>query len=177
MGQVANLALLKGSERSASGPPRRQRPLNAGHFVGAAAELLQMGESEKAAEIFIGLVKLDQQDGEALNHLGFCMLAYDPRGALQRLQQASLLPRLNPLTNIANRILALHLVGRNGDATELAKEGLAEPVEPGDTWLWMHASGGSPLVLSKYSSVSAYIFEMLNHIQNDHSCESTLAVL
>lgn len=163
--RVAHLALLKTSAKSASRKPRRERGLNAEEFVNNAVELLVAGETERAADIFGGLVDLNPRDGEALNNLGFCLLPHDPAAALPLLQQASLLKRLQPAVNLVNRVLALHLLGRNDDALRLAAEAPYEDRSSWSTWLWRHESCSSELGLDNIDDVSAYLQRLVGHIE------------
>lgn len=158
--RIANLALRRSSARPLSRAVRSRYTNGADDFVNAAIAFLKAGEYGRAVEIFEGLVELTPQDGDALNNLGFCLLPIDAEAALRRLQEASLLPRKIPITNICNRVLALHLVGRDGDARQLidAASGL-DRVEC-SVWLWRHLCGEEGLDLIKVGDAEQYLHDL-----------------
>jgi tetratricopeptide (TPR) repeat protein len=159
---AASLALSKSSEQIQS--EARPQALRADEFVATAADLLQRGEFEDAANIFAGLVELSPEDGDALNNLGFCLLPIDPQQALEALQRASLYPRKSPLISTANRVLALHLVGRDDDARAVAREHLTLSQDPEqDVWAWGHECG-QPLTLRSNVNSAKYLQELTDHL-------------
>jgi hypothetical protein len=158
--QAASLALSKSYEQIQS--EARPMPLAASRFVDAAVEMLRGGQYREAANIFAGVVDLSPRDGDALNNLGFCLLPVDPQAALEALQRSSLLHRSNPLISTANRVLALHLVGRNDAALALADEPVAAESES-RVWAWRHECG-QPLALEADVDAAIYLRGLKNHI-------------
>ena len=134
---IASIWLSKSSEPRKTSLP--ERGLSADEFVHAAINHLDEGRIQEAADIFAGLVELRPADGDALNNLGFCLLPLDPSSGLEELERASLYPQGNVALNLANRALALHLVGRDEDALQLGREALgSEHRGVGLAVMWKH---------------------------------------
>lgn len=161
---IASLALTKLSEGRKSVP--EPRGLDPAAFVDTAAEHLQANRVQEAADIFAGLVELRPTDGDVINNFGFCLLPLDPRAALEELQRASLYPRSAALISNANRVLALHLVGRDDDAMRLAAEALgAAPATAGLAFAWQHDHSSGNLTLLTSADPRVYLSELQRHLE------------
>lgn len=166
---IASIALSKSSEQGGLSLP--ERGLGADEFVNAAIAHLREGRIQEAADIFAGLVELRPADGDALNNLGFCLLPIDPIGGLDALQKASLYPRGHVFLNMANRVLALHLVGRDDDALPLAREAVAfEHYAATEAFLWIHVHDSGTLTLAMVDPVH-YMRQLLNHLESEGDVE------
>ncbi|MCZ2811009.1 hypothetical protein O2W15_06135 [Modestobacter sp. VKM Ac-2979] len=160
---ITELALERLAQRRGQAAPARG--LDAATFAKVAADHLTRGDWEKAADVFAGLVDLRPADGDALNNLGFCLLASDPHAALEQLQRASLYERTNPLVNVANRMLALHLLSRDGDALRLASQVTEMPESQRPAFLWAHGKMGEAMSLKEAMNPFEYIQELRSHIE------------
>lgn len=139
--------------------------LDPSHFVRQAAQHLEMGRWEEAASIFRGLSEIRPADGDAWNNLGFCELHGDPARAFVTLEHASLFELDHPLLNVANRCLALHLLGRDDEAVALAEStSYMRDGSLGSVYLWQHTTRAEPLKLRDHANASAYLEELLVHI-------------
>lgn len=163
--EVAHQALTKSSQRLSRRTDSVEAGLDPSGFIAAAVQKLQAGRTRDAADIFAGLVELRPADGDALNNLGFCLIPLDLHKALEALQQASLYPRNQILVSSANRVLALHLLGRDKDALELGRDALSRDPDPeNDAYLWIH-NDESPAMLLGSGNVRRYLQDLLLHIQ------------
>jgi hypothetical protein len=136
---------------------------SASDFIAVAAGHLRNGKPELAAAIFEALTHIDQSDAYALNNYGFCLLILDASAALQALDRANKLFEGQDLTNLANRVLALHLLGRNDEAYALgiSEESRNLPSHSGLMWL---ISQDDELELSDWIDVRAYLKTLMTHI-------------
>ncbi|MGW6130378.1 hypothetical protein ACWFNE_10165 [Cellulomonas sp. NPDC055163] len=160
--QVANLALERMSR--ASGRTHAARDLDPVHFTRRAAHELRSGRWQEAAAIFSALVELRPADGEAWNNLGFCQLAGDPATALTSLEKASFYERDQPIVNVANRCLALHLMGDNAAAKALAESSQHLRLIPArPAFMWIHHCG-SELQLGESVELVPYFDRLYEHI-------------
>jgi len=142
-----------------------ERGLSADQFVEAAIDHLSDGRIQEAADIFAGLVELRPADGDALNNLGFCLLPLDPSGGLEELERASLYPQGNVVLNLANRALALHLVGRDQDALQLAREVMgSEHRGVGRAVMWKHDHDAGELTLESEVDPVQYLGQLSSHL-------------
>jgi len=133
--------------------------------VEAAIDHLSDGRIQEAADIFAGLVELRPADGDALNNLGFCLLPLDPSGGLEELERASLYPQGNVVLNLANRALALHLVGRDQDALQLAREVMgSEHRGVGRAVMWKHDHDAGELTLESEVDPVQYLGQLSSHL-------------
>ena len=84
-------------------------------LVAPAEAYLREGKPELAAALFEAVAKIMPNSVEAHNDYAFCLLATDPHRALEEL---AVLDELQParLIFIANKVLALHLLGRDEEA-------------------------------------------------------------
>lgn len=159
--RAALLALKKSNAQIRT--EARPKALDPDDFVVPAAEFLQGGNYAAAADIFAGLADLSPNDGNVLNNLGFCQMPMDPAAALATLQRSSLYSRDFPLIGTANRVLALHLVGRDEDALALAQEAVLPKGEEGDMYAWEHECGKS-LRLAQHVDSRKYLQDLKQHI-------------
>lgn len=161
---LANLTLARVSQRR--GRRLRPRGLDANDFVLKAVELLRAGKPAEAADIFAGIVALRPGDGEALNNYGFCLLPVDPQAALVALQGAALYDRREPLINVANTALALHLVGRDEEALALAAQGATELGDAdAGAFLWSHDCTTGELLLTEDEAPHTYCRGLIKHLR------------
>jgi hypothetical protein len=119
--------------------------LDPNHFTQAATEHLQAGRYVNASGIFAGIAELRPADGDVWNNLGFCQLPIDLHLALGSLQRAALFGQTDHVVNVANRVLALHLLDRNAEALDIAQHEIkthSDAEEPSPlAFLWSHARG------------------------------------
>ncbi|ASR56474.1 hypothetical protein CBP52_16770 [Cellulomonas sp. PSBB021] len=135
------------------------------HFVRQAVEHLKGGRCEDAASIFRGLVEIRPADGDAWNNLGFCELYSRPASGFAALEQASLYELEQPLINVANRCLALHLLGRDEEAVALAEaSAYLRSGSPASAYLWRHRSRSEPLVLEEDAHPVEYLDGLVAHL-------------
>lgn len=161
--QLSDLALERLSSNRGHRAP--SEGLNAEALTTAAIEHLEHGRWQAAVDIFVGLVALRPTDGDAWNNLGFCQLPIDSELGLRSLQQASLYERHHPFVNTANRTLALHLCGRNGDALRISETALGSTnrKQPAAV-LWNHDLKQQRLGAIGSSEPRAYLAELRDHI-------------
>jgi hypothetical protein len=95
-----------------------------------AFELLQSGRRSDAATVLDGARRLSWELPEPHNDYGFCILPSDPSGALEALEESMRLGYQRTI-NLCNRMLALHLIGKNEAALQLA-ETVANNFHPAD---------------------------------------------
>ena len=93
-----------------------------GKYVGVATDLLRKGERASAAALFDVACELSPRSGDALNNRGFCRLPDDPEGALRDFERAMDSGVFDLAVATANRMLALHRLGRNTSAISLAED-------------------------------------------------------
>jgi len=169
-GVLAQITLDRVASRRPRGLP--SRGLDANEFVGSAVQYMRRTQWRAAAEVFAGLCELRPADGEALNNLGFCLLPIDVEQGLLKLQEASLYPRDHPVINVVNRALALHLLGRDGDAVALGGAALAGAPEPeAPAILWRHTPG-RPLELAEDVEPVTHLRQLVAHASTG-SCDGT----
>jgi hypothetical protein len=162
---IASVWLSKSSD-SPMNTSLSGRGLGADEFVEAAIAHLNDGEIQEAADIFAGLVELRPADGDALNNLGFCLLPLDPSSGLEELEKASLYPQANVVLNLANRVLGLHLVGRDEAALELAREVMgSEHRAVGLAVMWKHNHDAGGLTLESEVHPVQYLGQLLTHLE------------
>ncbi|MCU1437959.1 MAG: hypothetical protein JWP66_1046 [Naasia sp.] len=116
--------------------PRR---VDADQFVNTALDLLRDGRRAAAAALFHTIVQSDPGNAAAANNFGFCVLPENPELALQYLIRADKFGYNSPIINIANRVLALHLLERHASALALAEQWWVErPTDEitGSVYLW-----------------------------------------
>lgn len=165
---VAELAL----ERTAKtkGRQTHRKGLQPIHFAASAAHSLRAGDHVAAENIFSGLIELRPTDGEVWNNLGFCQLASDPGKAILSLQRGAALLRKSTPVNVANQILALHLLGEDDLALSLSRNYLETfPEITHDCFLWQHPSPDASLEVVSVRNVHKYMTELEQHI-TEFSC-------
>lgn len=165
---VAQLAL----ERTAKtkGRQTHRKGLQPVHFADSAARSLQAGDHLAAENIFSGLIELRPTDGEVWNNLGFCQLASDPRKAIMSLQRGAALLRKSTSVNVANQVLALHLLGKDDLALSTSRNYLeTNPEITHDCFLWQHPSRDTSLEVVSVRNVHKYMTDLENHIKRS-SC-------
>ncbi|POH59152.1 hypothetical protein C3B59_18230 [Cryobacterium zongtaii] len=146
--------------------PRRRTGLDASNFIEQASERLANGDWLRASRIFGGLVELRPGDADAWNNLGFCLIWGDTEVALESLRRAELLYRMPTYVCRANQILALHILGRDGEALALVESTFAGPARSGGmAVMWGHPGDneGEPTLLDDVDPTE-YLQELYEHI-------------
>lgn len=137
---LAALAEVLAERSAAADPPKVDQPGLASSFVRSAVAFLQEARYIEAAALFEAIVRRQPNDPEALNNLGFCLLASDPHEALKSLGLANEQRSADHDLVDVNRMLALFVLGRKTAATDLADR-LAQRLVDGrgfrrPTFLW-----------------------------------------
>jgi hypothetical protein len=133
-------------------------------YVQVASNYLAVGEWDKAAGVFEGIVALRPGDGEAWNNLGFCQLGVSAAIALPMLRRGAALQNPIPTICIANEVLALHLLGRDSEALSLAATAPRDDTEASAT-VWLHPVDDGELELGHSSNTVLYLDELCSHIE------------
>jgi hypothetical protein len=155
-------------ERASRSRGQRMVPqdLHPMHFVHQAVDHLEAGRWEEAASIFRGLVEIRPADGDAWNNLGFCEVHGNPESAFAALEHASLFELEQPLINVANRCLALHLLGRDDEAVALAEStSYLRAGSPTSAYLWRHTTRSEALVLDDDAHPAQYLDDLIAHVR------------
>ncbi|WP_448625908.1 hypothetical protein [Geodermatophilus sp. URMC 64] len=151
------------------------RQFSATDFTRAAAENLAAGRQDAAAAILAAVLRLSPDSPEANNNYGFCILPTDVARSLGHLEKAATnISEAVELTNAANRVLALHLLGRDDEARALAEHALALPTKATPSYLWTHGSG--PLRLTEPISPRDHLEQLYEHLLSEtrwDSCRAT----
>jgi tetratricopeptide (TPR) repeat protein len=133
-------------------------------LTAVAADHLKNGRPEVAAAIFKAIVSVIPNDAIAHNNYGFCLLPLDTAAALVELEMASRLGYDN-LTNLANRVLALHLLGRNEESLSLEATGDAQSaIRSVNALMWL-IQHNHILQLSNWIDTRYYLKSLLIHIE------------
>jgi tetratricopeptide (TPR) repeat protein len=165
VGERALAAL--GEEVPRASPPQL---LNAGYFVRPALQAINARQWSTAVDIFRGLTEMSPTDSEAWNNLGFCSLAIDTEEGLRILEHAATLRFGNNLICAANRVLALHRLGRNEEALTLGREAISTaPKTSRLASLWAHPTG-DPHQLTESTDPLVYMKDLLQHIEQNTDC-------
>jgi hypothetical protein len=107
------------------------------HLIAPTLKMLQDGKRREAAAVFEALVRATPRNAVARNNRGFCLLIDDPRDALVELERANDFGFPSRSLNVANRMFALHRLGRVATALELAEEFYDDPSYSDDSvFLW-----------------------------------------
>jgi hypothetical protein len=138
----------------------------ANKLIPVALEHLRNGKPEIAAAIFEAIVAISPEDSDAHNNLGFCMLPIDPSAALPELDLADKLSG-GTFVTLANRVLALHLTGRNADALNLAKSDRVSDLPSGAATMWS-VEDHRELSLIHVDNVRTYLASVVTHIESEH---------
>lgn len=160
---VTQLAL----DRTAQTKGRRNHPtgLQPIHFAESAARSLRAGDHLAAENIFSGLIELRPTDGEVWNNLGFCQLASDPSKAIFSLRRGAALLRNETPVNVANQVLALHLLGEDELALRTSRKYQeANPNIDHDCFLWQHPSPSASLELVSVRNMNKHLTALEAHI-------------
>jgi hypothetical protein len=145
------------------GADAAERPtLTVDDFTVVAVENIHAGRLEVAAGIFEGCTQLEPSNPVAQNNYGFCLLPIDPARAYEALRLAQQLGFSEPITNAADQVLALHLLGRDDEARELARVTLDAGYSPTSAYLWERHGGDLRLIHSP--DVRSYLEDLLRSI-------------
>jgi hypothetical protein len=167
-GVVGEHALSMLGERQ----PRRipPQPLHPSLFVMPATQALSEGRWAAAIDIFRGLVRLLPTDHDSWNNLGFCELAVDPKVALATLTHAATLRHRDGVICAANRTLALHRLGRDDEAVQVADERLRNGRPHMDpATMWAHPAATSH-ELTSVVAPTEYLQNLRDHILAGEPC-------
>jgi hypothetical protein len=145
-----------------SGGPEggQQRRIRTEDFTSVAVENIRARRLDVAAGIFEGWTRVDPKDPTGHNNYGFCLLPTHPAAAYEALRQAETLGFQPAILNAADRVLALHLLGLDDEARELARKALAEGHPHTDGYLWEHTDDAE-LVLKQNRDVHSYLEDLL----------------
>lgn len=107
------------------------------HLTKTAVRLLAAGERGAAAALFDTARQFDWADALIQNNYGFCILPDDPEAALVALEYAGS-TGLHTTVNTANRMLALHWLGRPAAALAIADGALEHwnDLDSHPSYLW-----------------------------------------
>lgn len=107
------------------------------HLTKTAVRLLAAGERGAAAALFDTAREFDWSDALIQNNYGFCVLPDDPEVALVALEYAGS-TGLHTTVNTANRMLALHWLGREAAALVIAENAMEhwDDLDSHPSWLW-----------------------------------------
>src|SRR5712692_7826108 len=152
-------------------------PSDAGKFVRIAADHLRNGKPELAAAIFEALTNVNQNDAEALNDYGFCLLKVDAQAALEVLERSGGIYRGRNLVNLANRVLALHLLNRTEDAYALAVAEATRVLPSERALMWILDEDHYLQLSDADVDVRGYLNNLVAHIDAgcDAACQSAAA--
>lgn len=166
---LADLQAKDWSQRS--GEPQ-DRQFSAHDFTLAAAENLSAGRQEAAAAIFAAVLSLSPGDTDANNNYGFCIMPTDTGRALHHLEKAAatVSDRAVEVTNAANRVLALHLLGRDEEACRLAEVALELPPTRVPSFLWRH--GPEALKLTDLVDPRLHLEQLYAHLNSETRWDS-----
>lgn len=146
-------------------------------FVQIAADILRAGRREEAVALYRGLVRMHPDNPDVNNNYGFCLLPDAPEAGLQWLERAAALRSGGDLdgTNLANRLYALHRLGRHEEALALASQLTASdaPVAFPFAFLWRDAVDGP--VLGERVDTQRYCYELAHAAarkQGDEAAEA-----
>jgi len=141
----------------------------ASSFVKSAIAFLREGRPVEAAALFEAIVRRRPDDAEALNNLGFCMIAVDPGRALESLNAARSLGDCDSDLVDVNKLVALVALGRRTSALDLAAVVSARLADGsglrGATYLWDPKSvlEGRPQLVER-TDFLAYVSEVVQSL-------------
>jgi len=141
----------------------------AASFVSMAADHLRNSEPEAAAAIFETIISVTPNDATAHNNYAFCLMPVDPVTALGELERADKLSG-DDLTTLANRVLALHLLGRNDEALAIGASENARNLPSNNSLMWI-SYDDDVLQLSDWIDVREYLVTLLAHIESERGGE------
>ncbi|MBO0804506.1 MAG: tetratricopeptide repeat protein [Nocardiopsaceae bacterium] len=133
-------------------------------FIPAAADYLRNSRPEMAVALFEAAVAAVPDDAGSHNNLGFCLLPLDIPAALAELRKARDLDYKNPM-NLPNRVLALHLLGRDAESAALATSEEARNISTVHALAWIIREDHT-LLLSSWIPINEYFEALRIHIQN-----------
>jgi hypothetical protein len=156
---IAGLVSESREERSDSVSP-------AAH-VEKALEMLQEGRYSGASAIFESLAALSPLDSQAHNNWGFCLIPFDPEGALKRLEYAADIGMASTPVNVCNRMLCLSRLSRPSSALSLAErywQARTSNDPPEQAWLWDEDANTSGLELQSISNCDSHVARLAERI-------------
>lgn len=133
-------------------------------FIPIVAQYLRKGESEKAVDVYDAVVSVIPADAYAQNNRAFCLLPINPAAALVELEKANELGYAD-LANLADRVLALHLIGRTEEAVALGVTEEAQSKIPSGSGLMWILHDDRSLQLSAWIDIREYIRSLLVKIR------------
>lgn len=138
-------------------------------FVRIAADYLAAGRHDAAISMYEALHKISPNDRQVTNNLGFCLLPRDPQRALCLFDQAWGLRGKKEAVTVANRMLALHVLGRNGEALSSLPRLSECECANSKSWLWVRQHDGS-YHLESDAYPAEYANRLARHIEAEESC-------
>jgi tetratricopeptide (TPR) repeat protein len=136
-------------------------------LISVAADYLRSSRPEMAAALFEAVISVMPNDARAHNHYAFCLLPFDRAAALVELDTANTLG-FKDLANLADRVLALHLLGRNEESIALATSEEARKTPSTDGLMWI-VQEDHTLLLSSWVDIRQYLRSLLVHIDREHN--------
>jgi len=163
--EISNEIAQRTSQDWRRGSTREGKSDLASSFISVAADHLRNGRSEFAAAIFEAVLSLSPNDEDARNNYAFCLMPVDPVNAMAELEKLN--ESAHPtLTTLANRVLALHLLGRDEAALALGKSEEAQNLPSLSGLMWL-VDADHALRLSDWVDTRRYLLTLLDHIDKD----------
>lgn len=129
------------------------------YLIAPTLKMLQDGKRREAAAVFEALVRATPRNAVARNNRGFCLLIDDPGDALAELERANDLGFPSRSLNVANRMFALHRLGRLATALELAEVSYDDSSDSNDSvYLWSITSDEPEI--AQIGDVTNYIYDL-----------------
>jgi tetratricopeptide (TPR) repeat protein len=156
------------ADRTVSGrDPARAPSIPAYKYVTVALDLLASGNRNAAVAIFDLACQADPSSAEAFNNRGFCRLPDSSAEALRDFEKAAQLGLEGDPVNLGNRMLALHRLGRNATALELAERIWPSQRRrpPAIGYMWDFTS--EEHATARFSDVRAYVTSLAVHVATD----------
>jgi len=150
--------------------PDQNRPITP-RLVEPAAAFLEEGRRVEAAALFEAGLRMDPNDADTYNNLGFCVLPDEPARAMELFEKAVELDPDRDLSRM-NRVLALALLGKRGEAIDSAirlREEAGERFKEDTGWLWNIESTLSECesFIDKDVIFGSYLDELIDSLGGD----------
>jgi len=144
-------------------------------LVEPAVAFLEEGRRTEAAALFEALLRMDPSNADTHNNLGFCMLPDQPTRAIELFEQAK---ELDPDLDLPsmNRVLALTLAGKRGEAIDSAirlREEAGSRLARDRGWLWNIESvlSESEPFVTEVDNFGSYLEELVLILEGDQERE------
>jgi hypothetical protein len=146
-------------------------------LVQTAANLLREGHRSAAASLFDALIASQVDDnGEVRNNLGFCLLPDNPSRAYSELDRARR-EGYDGTVNVANRMLALHWLGRSVMAIDLADRQIGnwDKLDDHPAFLWEFSKTRSATTLLRNVIPREYVVRLACFISRESDDAALIA--